>query len=250
MIFTSQDRESAMMITGEGFMIADSKTTTGAWNFRTFGTGRGFIADEIIAGTLNAGVVRILGTDQFYWDADNIYIYDPNDQRKQIRIGRYDGINYGIGFTQDSGLTWVSAFGFDGINLDFPGASIGADKITGLGDTYVSWDAANDDLSGFATHPEVADVAGNLSDLNVKLNQRIRFDVNGITIRQANDPEAFSSQFTSTSLDFYQGSDKIAWFANRALYVDNIKAAQRMSIGNFSWGVAGDGGVSLKYVVG
>ena len=53
-IFESVDGSAAMMLTGEGFMIADGKTSDGEWNWRTFGTGKGFTADAIVTGYLSA----------------------------------------------------------------------------------------------------------------------------------------------------------------------------------------------------
>lgn len=53
-IFESVTGKSAMMQTGEGFMIAAGKTADGDWNWRTFGTGEGFTADAIITGYLSA----------------------------------------------------------------------------------------------------------------------------------------------------------------------------------------------------
>lgn len=53
-IFTALDGSSAMMLAGEGFMIANGKTEDGEWNWRTFGTGRGFTADMIVTGFLSA----------------------------------------------------------------------------------------------------------------------------------------------------------------------------------------------------
>lgn len=53
-IFESVSGKSAMMLTGEGFMIAAGKTDDGEWNWRTFGTGEGFTADAIITGYLSA----------------------------------------------------------------------------------------------------------------------------------------------------------------------------------------------------
>ena len=53
-IFESADGESAMMLTGRGFAISDSKNSSGDWIWRTFGTGHGFTADEITAGFLSA----------------------------------------------------------------------------------------------------------------------------------------------------------------------------------------------------
>lgn len=44
----------AMCLGTMGFMIANTKTVDGEWDWRTFGTGKGFTADEIVAGTLRA----------------------------------------------------------------------------------------------------------------------------------------------------------------------------------------------------
>lgn len=53
-IMEALDGTSAMMLCGSGFMCANTKTDSGAWNWRTFGTGDGFTADMIITGYLNA----------------------------------------------------------------------------------------------------------------------------------------------------------------------------------------------------
>ena len=53
-MFTAQDGKSAMMLCGAGFMIASRESTDDEWNWRTFGTGEGFTADEIITGFLSA----------------------------------------------------------------------------------------------------------------------------------------------------------------------------------------------------
>lgn len=53
-IFTTLDGRCAMMLCGTGFMIANSKTESGNWNWRTFGTGDGFTADLITTGYLSA----------------------------------------------------------------------------------------------------------------------------------------------------------------------------------------------------
>lgn len=82
-----------------------------------------FVADYITSGTLQANLIRILGTTNFYWDAGNIYIINPNDSGQQIRIGQYDGTHYGIGFTRDSGVTWQTALDFQGLNIQATGFS-------------------------------------------------------------------------------------------------------------------------------
>lgn len=65
----------AININGRGFRIADGLASDGSWDWRTFGTGAGFTADAINAGTLNADLVRA-GTitdvaGKNFWDLDN-----------------------------------------------------------------------------------------------------------------------------------------------------------------------------------
>lgn len=58
MIFEAADGSSAMTLNGNGFMIASAKDEFGKWIWRTFGTGEGFIADEIVAGHINADLIN------------------------------------------------------------------------------------------------------------------------------------------------------------------------------------------------
>ena len=57
-LFESLDGLSAMMLCGNGFMIANSKTESGAWDWSTFGTGDGFSADMITTGFLSASRIE------------------------------------------------------------------------------------------------------------------------------------------------------------------------------------------------
>lgn len=116
LIFTSTDGLSAMRLSGAGWQIADGKVG-GVWNWRTAGDGKGIVADQVTTGTLQANLVKILGTERFFWDASNIHIIDPDDMDRQIRIGMYDGSNYGIAVTQDGGVTWQHAISFDGVHF-------------------------------------------------------------------------------------------------------------------------------------
>lgn len=53
-----QEPTKAIQITGGAFRIANSKLPNGEWNWRTFGTGDGFVADLINTGTLNANLIK------------------------------------------------------------------------------------------------------------------------------------------------------------------------------------------------
>ena len=88
-------------------------TYTTAWNING-----GFVADFIASGTLATNNVTILGDTQFSWDAANIEIVNPNDTDQIIRFGKYDGTNYGLGFSHDGGTTWKSGIDFSGMKLN------------------------------------------------------------------------------------------------------------------------------------
>lgn len=119
LMFVSADESNAMMLSGNGFMVANGKDENGNWNWRTFGSGEGFTADLITAGIIRAEYITILGSEQFFWDNDNIYIFDPSDStgNTYIAIGQYKEGELGIGYTTDGGTTWQNAIGFDGVHL-------------------------------------------------------------------------------------------------------------------------------------
>lgn len=51
---TREASTMAMQLNGAGFRIANSKRSDGEWAWRTFGTGAGFAADEIVSGFLSS----------------------------------------------------------------------------------------------------------------------------------------------------------------------------------------------------
>ena len=85
---------------------------TTAWNINGE-----FVADFIASGQIKTASVEIFGDGQFYWDAANITIVDPNNRQRMIRLGKYDGTNYGLGFSYDGGATWQTGMDFDGIQI-------------------------------------------------------------------------------------------------------------------------------------
>ena len=153
---TDEESTMAMMISPGGFMIADSKKADGTWDWRTFGTGKGFVADEIIAGTLRAiavegvsitgstltggtiigatiqggslniadkyivdsdGDVQMLGA--ITWGADNSPVkvkYSSDDTNWHYDFQSADTF---AKYSYDGGLTWTQGIkikGTDGIN--------------------------------------------------------------------------------------------------------------------------------------
>ena len=57
-VFNTADNRSAMMLTGAGLMIANTKDRDGKWIWRTAATGQGIVADSITSGTLLASTIE------------------------------------------------------------------------------------------------------------------------------------------------------------------------------------------------
>lgn len=81
------DNPQRVIYIGAGTLaIADSKKSNGDWNFRTFGTGQGFVADLLVAGTILGGNVRwnledgtfLIGNNandySMYWDGGTLHL--------------------------------------------------------------------------------------------------------------------------------------------------------------------------------
>ena len=107
LVFVSDDGTSAMMLTGAGWMIADTKVGEN-WQWRTAATGDGIVADEITTGTLQASVVKIFGSDHFYWDSENIYIKEGSGQAMHLN---------GVTLTKTAGHFEVTYFQNDVISM-------------------------------------------------------------------------------------------------------------------------------------
>lgn len=127
-LWVSDDGTKCVKITGGGVLIANSKTA-GNWNWQTAMSGDGVVASVLTSGTLQTGLVTIMGSNRFFWDSENIHIRHQTDAMKEIRIGRYDGVNYGIGYTKDGGATWNAITGFDGLVLSGDFISLNASNI-------------------------------------------------------------------------------------------------------------------------
>lgn len=131
--YYSFDREidnnpTKVIYVGAGTMaIANSKKSNGDWNFRTFGTGDGFVADLLVAGMIRGGNVRwnledgtfIIGESvdsySMYWDGSTLFL-------RNVDIDLSN--NYQIGEINKQIEENTNNFNNSIVNLD--------DKLTGL----------------------------------------------------------------------------------------------------------------------
>lgn len=92
------DNPQRVIYVGAGTLaIADSKKSNGDWNFRTFGTGKGFVADLLVAGTILGGNVRwnledgtfLIGKNadnySMYWDGGTLHFRNVDIDLKNNR---------------------------------------------------------------------------------------------------------------------------------------------------------------------
>ena len=75
----------------------------------------GVNANILGSGTLRTALVKILGTEQFYWENDAIVMVSPADNTKLIKIGQYLPDTYGIAVSSNSGEIWTPAIDFTGV---------------------------------------------------------------------------------------------------------------------------------------
>lgn len=126
-LYINDEGTKAIKITGNGILCADNKVGDN-WQWRTAIEGSGVVTQMLTAGVIQAALVRIVGSEHFLWDAENIIIKNPSNINELIRIGRYNGTDYGIGFSKDGGSTWLNAMDFNGLQSKIEGNGIKIDQ--------------------------------------------------------------------------------------------------------------------------
>jgi phage minor structural protein len=101
-----QSSDFGALYMGPGiFAIADEKVN-GEWNWRSFGKGKGFTADEINTGILRASLVKIMADDSTFIDGGGFHVVDP-DNIERVRLGQYEPGKYGLRLKSKDGNTTV-----------------------------------------------------------------------------------------------------------------------------------------------
>lgn len=123
-ILQSLDNTSAMKLGGGIFGLANSKNPDGSWQWRSFGTGNGFTATEIVAGWLIGGKVKfdleggklLIGDD---WNTNYFLKFEPATGLKLKFTSTYlDFSDDGITIRGNDSQTLISQNGMADTNTD------------------------------------------------------------------------------------------------------------------------------------
>lgn len=224
------DNPSKVIYVGAGTMaIANSKKSNGDWNFKTFGTGDGFVADLIIAGMIRGGKVRwnlddgtfLIGdsVDDYtmYWDGSTLYLrnvdidlsnnYDIKNINKQIKqtednfnesvskannaITNLDGRVTSLGSSVDARLTNVTG-SIETIKQDF---KVGQGRLESTINTKI--DKLNADIEIDYKNLDQR-ISTNMTGI-ASLNSKIKQTESSITQSVASQISAVSSKVDSES---------------------------------------------------
>lgn len=124
------DSKYAWMSGNNGFFISTDggKTWTYGWDgeetvVKLAAEAVGLSADALVGGILKTSLVRILGTENFFWEGDAITIIDPSDKKRLMKIGQYVEGSCGIAVSTDGGTNWEAAVNFDGVSESGSGSS-------------------------------------------------------------------------------------------------------------------------------
>lgn len=117
-----EESQFAWMSGTNGFFVSTDggKTWMYGWNdentvVKLASEAVGLSADALVKGVLKTSLVKILGTDNFYWQGEAITVSDPKNAKNLLKIGRYSENGYGIAASQNGGNTWKVAVDFKGI---------------------------------------------------------------------------------------------------------------------------------------
>lgn len=222
----------AMNINGLGFRLASSLNADGSWNWRTFGTGSGFTADEIIAGTLKTGVIRDATGNGNYWNLDT------GEFRMAV------GVTVGgktVAAIADEAAGEVHSYVDQSMN------SVDT-QFTLVTESLSEMQAALDDK---ATPEDLANLEGRVVP---QADERIGW----LSIKQVNGQPALmlgqsdndlNAKLTNTELGMYQGATRLATYGGKeGATMPKATVEEELHIGSWMWVKAKNGNLALKYV--
>lgn len=223
MIFESADGSSAMTLTGNGFAIASSKNEWGEWNWRTFGTGQGFTADEITTGFLSADRIQANSISSYKLDYDT-----------QNLLGWVKGSE--LRLSPDSIKATVTGTIMDEMNL----------VESELKQSIISQTAGAVRIE----FQEEFDEIESLTETQDNLNAWFNFSEDGLQIGAASADGTESPFYTKQNnieYGFYKDNTKLAAINGEGMDIPQVRVDTQLRIGNLILIVGEDDAINWVY---
>lgn len=172
-IFTSLDGNSAMMLCGGGFMIANSKDEDGTWDWRTFGTGDGFAADLIVTGFLSADRIEAKSITVNHLASDVGEKLDlSSNQGIDLKVEKIIGKDIQIGeepLTPEDGALWLDTSGEINVLKKWNADTMNWDEVSDISSESIGR-INNLALTIDGETGEIKTIAQSISDIDGKAN--------------------------------------------------------------------------------
>lgn len=243
MVFVSADEKSAMTLTGNGFAIANQKDEWGEWIWRTFGTGSGFTADLITAGTLQADRIRA-GSITPAKASPDFGTYIDLTENGTIIENANAAKSYTDGKTQET-------------MQEVTNVTQKLNAVNGRFDNYVEQTVYNADKDVVDRRVSSVEQTANgvkttVDDYINEMGTCVEITTNGLELRQRQNSEYYA-MLTANSIDFKNRSngDSVASFGAGGAYIDKVRSRKVLSVGTEENGwydmTALPGGVADKW---
>lgn len=215
LMFVSADESSAMTLTGNGFAIANSKNEWGEWNWRTFGTGNGFTADEITTGFLSSDRIQ----------ANSISSYKL-DSHTQNLLGWVEGSE--VRLSEDRLKLTVT----DTVEAEM------ADESSSLRRSVIDQTAGsirmefNEALTGLES----------MEEMQENVNAWFDFSEDGLKIGAESQDGTDSPFYTlqnNTEYGFYKENTKLASITGEGMNIPQVNVSTLFRLGNL-YGIVGE----------
>lgn len=225
MVFVSADDSSAMMLSGAGLMLSNSKDEYGEWEWRAAMDGKGLTADEIVAGFLSANRI----------EAGSITTNHLNSE---------------VGATLDISSNTSLNFKIQSIADEAAARAVAQVTLTDSEFTTIFNRTVKDSIFGANNSESIEDALGELNQYKTDVSVYMRFDNTG-TLELGNRGDNFKTQITNQKMSFLEGDSEVAYISNSSMFITNARVTETLSIGDeengyFDWTVT-QTGLGLKW---
>lgn len=224
-------------------LIANSKNADGSWNWSTVGTGDGFVAENMFAGTF-IGEVAELG----YVEAESVRVSDGNNVEAVIEDG-FTEFRQGLS-SMSSELNSAITQTADNITSQVESTYVKeSDFGTQFQQQFSTTIEQTDQAIEFATEQIRTELGATISELQTE-NDRLReyVRVSGSTIELGKNTSPLKAVIRNDRMFFEMNGKEVGYFAYNKFYITDGEILGSLKIGEFQFFPQENGHLSLRKV--